>query len=143
MSQADPNGPPDPDPPAGSGEAIRHVGGPWFEVAGPDGPERVRGREAAEALATARSQTDWDLAEYELQQKEATTDDHVSSGPSVSERFRGPALALDLSSVPDPSTVQVQRHDGHIPPVSVSGSKVTRAAGHFGRGRWTVTYRPI
>lgn len=143
MSQADLAGPPDPDPPpaSGSGEAVRHVGGPWFEVDGPDGPERVRGREAAEALASG-AREELQLAEYELQQQEATAEDHVLSGSTVSERFRGPCLALDLSSVPDPTTVHVQRHDGHSPPVAVSGSKVTRNAGHFGRGRWTVTYRP-
>lgn len=147
MSQADPEGPPDPDPPpaSGSGEAaIVHVGGPWFEVDGPDGPERVRGREAAEALAATSS--------VEAEEVEATT--HVVEtgesaeyhtyapvGVTVSESFSGPAIALTLDRDPVPETVVVERHDGHQVPTSTQGRQVTRDGGHFGRGRWTVQYQ--
>ncbi len=129
MSQADPEGPPDPDPPpaSGSGEAaIVHVGGPWFEVDGPDGPERVRGREAAEALAA---------------EPEGSIDVSTLDVEAYIERFSGPAIALTLGRDPDPETVVVERHDGHQVPTSTQGRQVTRDGGHFGRGRWTVRYQ--
>ena len=139
MSQADPEGPPDPDPPpaSGSGEAaIVHVGGPWFEVEGPDGPERVRGREAAEALAAGEPTSPAGEFEVELQPGEYV----IPRGVTI-ERFSGPAIALTLDRDPVPETVVVERHDGHQVPTSTQGRQVTRDGGHFGRGRWTVRYQ--
>jgi hypothetical protein len=132
MSQADLSGPSDSGPASpGSDVAdpIRHVGGPWFEVDTADGPERVRGREAAEALLEVEPDESYDVTTVDRERR--------------LERFRGPAFKFELSDDPDPDSVRVERHDGNTPYVNVDGRKVTRHAGHFGRGRWTVTYQPL
>jgi hypothetical protein len=140
MSQADLSGPSDSGPASpGSDVAdpIRHVGGPWFEVDTPDGPERVRGREAAEQVAESVT------SESRTEITDAIMGRRVRQRETVVERFRGPAFKFELSDDPDPDSVRVERHDGNTPYVNVDGRKVTRHAGHFGRGRWTVTYQPL
>ncbi len=131
MSQADHAGPPDPDSPPASGsgaaEPIVHVGGPWYDVTVDGETQRVRGRDAAEQALT-------DDPEPSAQ---ATVDE------TRSERFRGPEFSLQLDAEPDPASVKVVRHDGYTAAVNVNGNTVTRRGGHFGRGRWTVTYQPL
>jgi len=139
MSQADPEGPPDPSSPPtdGSGEAaIMHVGGPWYDVTVDGETERVRGKEAAEARAEGLSTLSVNI------DVEAYGASWAVLPEPIIERFRGPAVALTLDRDPDPETVVVERHDGHQAPISVQGRQVTRNGGHFGRGRWTVRYQP-
>lgn len=123
------DGPLDPDSPppvsGSSGANIVHVGGPWYDVTVDGETERVRGREAAEALV--------DDAPLDEQTPAAT----------VTEQFRGPTFQYDLNGTPDPSSVHVERHDGLSPPFNLAGRTITRHGGHFGRGRWTVTYLPL
>ena len=131
MSQADLEGPSDPDaPPPTSGseaaEPIVHVGGPWYDVTVDGETQRVRGREAAEQALTG----------------DPEPSPQVADGETRSERFRGPEFSLRLADTPDPESVKVVRHDGHTATVNVNGNTVTRRGGHFGRGRWTVTYQP-
>jgi hypothetical protein len=131
MSQADLEGPSDPDaPPPTSGseaaEPIVHVGGPWYDVTVDGETRRVRGRDAAEQALT-------DDPELSPQ---------ATAGETRSERFRGPDFSFRLETEPDPASVKVARHDGHTAAVNVNGKTVTRRGGHFGRGRWTVTYQP-
>ena len=135
------DGPLDPDSPppvsGSSGANIVHVGGPWYDVTVDGETERVRGRQAAEQLAegvTSESRTDI---------TEVITGRPVRQRESVVERFRGPAFAFDLARSPDPSSVHVERHDGLSPPFNLAGRTITRHGGHFGRGRWTVTYLPL
>lgn len=94
---------------------IGNTGGGWYTVdVGAGQPVRVRGRAAA-------------------------LDAAGTDGLTV-ETFRGPSRQITLQTVPDPSSVAVER-DGQPVDVEVDGRTLERTRGHFGRGRWTVTYR--
>lgn len=79
-----------------------------------------------------------------LASEHATVDVSSVDGPErhlAYDRFTGPAFTYTLTVDPDPDTVAVKGPAGNVP-VNVDGRTVTRAGGHFGRGRWTVTYEP-
>lgn len=143
-----PNGPSESDPsPPGSDVAIQHVGGGWFEVYGPDGTQRVRGREAAEALASPDSD-EADLPtlgeDPEGFYRAVTGREYDAPDPphEPSVVFRGPALTITLPEPPDPGTVTVTHPEHGEVAIEVDGVEVSRLSGHFGKGRWTVHYLP-
>lgn len=114
-------------------DSIRHVGGPWFEVDTDDGVRKVRGRDQAESLVESDSID-------RTVEAEAPNVDGPAAEPAC-ETFSGPAMTLDLTRTPDPSTVTVDGPRGPVV-VRVEGRTIVRPDGHFGRGRWTVTYQP-
>jgi hypothetical protein len=103
---------------------IEHTGAGWYTVDTGEGePVRIRGRDAAlEAAASA--------------------EDAAAPAPQAEtvETFRGPCRQIKVRNAPVASTVVVER-DGVAVPVVVDGRTIERTRGHFGRGRWTVTYR--
>jgi hypothetical protein len=56
----------------------------------------------------------------------------------ITVEFDGPALSVRLPAVPA-GPVEATR-DGVPVEVDVDGDRLRRTGGHFGRGRWTVTY---
>jgi hypothetical protein len=118
-------------------DPIRHIGGPWFAVDTGQGVEKVRGRGAAQALVV-----DGEPEDLGFEHAETVTVTGVPVVPAErSETFAGPSIAVTLSATPDPATVTVTGPAGPVP-VEVDGQQVRRDSAHFGRGRWTVTYRP-